>query len=67
MDRVILQRSDLYGKVKRGTKNIQLDLQRQLLRNEFNSGVARFTTHEIDLHVLQQIRLLQVAKILCNE
>ena len=30
-------------------KNVQLDLQHQLLQNEFNNGVARFTTHELDL------------------
>ena len=30
-------------------KNVQLDLQHQLLGNEFSSGLARFTTHEIGL------------------
>ena len=28
---------------------MQLDLQHQLLRNEFNSVVARFSTHELGL------------------
>ena len=37
------------GTVKRGMKNVQLDLQHQLLQNEFNNAVSRFTTHELDL------------------